>query len=112
MLLLCHFQLCHVEYFSPSETDFQPDPYIGGGRKYGPSEIQPSVGDAGAPVFSFRNNSENKLPNAFLLGIVSLSQILTEQNQEKITDLKNRWSKQVARSPSVHSTTLYLCDVF
>ena len=127
MLLLCHYQLCHVEYFSPSETDFQPDPYIGGGRKYGPSEIQPSVGDAGAPVFSFRNNSENlqanfltdkylfladKLPNAFLLGIVSLSQILTEQNQEKITDLKNRWSKQVARSPSIHSTTLYLCDVF
>ena len=36
------------------------------------------------------------LPNAFLLGIVSLSQILTEQNQEKTSHLKNKMSKQVA----------------
>ena len=57
-------KLNNVEYFSPSETEFEPDPYIGGSRKYGPSEIQPSVGDAGAPVFSFRNSSENLQSNS------------------------------------------------
>ena len=54
---------------------------------------------------------DNNLPNAFLLGIVSLSQILTEQNQEKTSHIKNKWSSQVARKQSEHwlQTALYLC---
>lgn len=79
-----------------SETEFQTDPFIGT-KRYGPSEIQPSVGDAGAPVFAFLKNKteKNHLSNAYLIGVVSLSQILGEKNLEKTTETKNQWTTQM-----------------
>ena len=38
---------------------------------------------------------KNHLSNAYLIGVVSLSQILGEKNLEKTTETKNQWTTQV-----------------
>lgn len=85
-----------------SDTEFE---FIKPKRNfYTQNEVQPSVGDSGAPVFAYKHPRKNKtkkkdkdqeVSHAFLVGVTSVSQFLAEQSQRPKSDKREWMSEQV-----------------
>ena len=84
-----------------SETEFE---FIKPKRNfYTQNDVQPSVGDSGAPVFAYKHPKKKKkdkkdqdsVSHAFLVGVTSVSQYLAEQSQRPKTEKREWMSEQV-----------------
>ena len=87
-------------------------------NRFGPSQIQPSVGDAGAPVFTFKgfqhyfysprytyleppadgkmkDKDSKELRHAVLVGVISTSQYLAEMSSQDASHTRKQMSEQV-----------------
>ena len=93
-----------------SDTEFQ---FIKPKRNfYTQNEVQPSVGDSGAPVFAYKHpkkrnkkkdkDQEQEVSNAFLVGVTSVSQYLAEQSQRPKSEKREWMSEQVMQDLVCH----------
>merc|ERR1712025_1306262 len=90
-----------------SDTEFvreEPE-----GKRYGLNQLQPSVGDSGAPVFTFKENRNkysdynddgkvkfrDDIKHAILIGIISQSQYLAEAAQDDEGEERQQMSDQM-----------------